>query len=213
MQKKKTTYYQRNKETILARVNQKYKNDPSFREKVKEYSRNRYHEDEEYRKRTIDAARKRHKRQRKIKYIQDETGKLIEVIIERPIRVYPLELHIEGKPPYIQNLIQYIRKYILGLDSLMKEVPRKYYIAYKTSENIICMEPHLEKIKLYLKLKPTEIKGSPPFFRDVSRLKHFGTGDVELTISSKSEFDAIKPYIELTCKKIELNGKVKSKSY
>lgn len=64
-EKPELTYYERNRERILARLNEKYRTDPEFRERARKRSRERYHEDEAYRKATIERAKARYRRLKK----------------------------------------------------------------------------------------------------------------------------------------------------
>lgn len=57
-------------------------------------------------------------------------------------------------------------------------------------------------VKLFVKLKASDIKSPPKSYRDVTNIGHYGTGDSEFTISSDSEFEEIKSYIELAYNKI-----------
>jgi len=52
----------------------------------------------------------------------------------RATATYTLEEHFEGKPKRIQELMHEIREFITGLDSAIEEVPKKFYIAYKSSK-------------------------------------------------------------------------------
>ena len=115
---------------------------------------------------------------------------------------YTLDEHIDGKPPKITELAQTIREFIMGLDPAIEEVPKKFYIAYKISQNIACMELQKQRIILYLKLKPKEIKGLPKIARDVSNIGHYGTGDLELSLRSADDFESIKHLIELAYQKV-----------
>ncbi len=129
-----------------------------------------------------------------------EAGKKAALV--RATATYSFEEHLEGKSKRIQEIVYSIREFILGLDSAIEEVPKKYYVAYKASQNIVCMEAKGQNIKLFVKLNPSDISEPPKCFRDVSNIGHYGTGDVEFTISSLEEFEAIKPYIELAYNKV-----------
>lgn len=120
----------------------------------------------------------------------------------RSTATYDFEEHLTGKPSQIQSLMYGIREFIVGLDPAIEEVPKKYYIAYKISQNIACMEPQNRNIKLFLKLKKKDVIAPPPFYRDVSEIGHFGTGDAEFTLSSVEDFELMKPFIELAYNKI-----------
>lgn len=120
----------------------------------------------------------------------------------RATATYAFEEHLEGKQKAIQSLIHNIREYILGLDPAIEEIPKKFYVAYKISQNIVCMWAQSNHVKLFVKLKASDIKAPPKSYRDVTNIGHYGTGDSEFTISSDSEFEEIKSYIELAYNKI-----------
>ena len=120
----------------------------------------------------------------------------------RATAIYTLDEHFAGKPKEIQELMHEIREFVTGLDSAIKEVPKKYYIAYKSSKNIVCLEAKSKNIKLFVKLKPSEVFDPPKIYRDVSKIGHYVTGDVEFTISTAEAFEETKKYIELAYNKV-----------
>ena len=120
----------------------------------------------------------------------------------RATAVYNIEEHFERKSKEIQELMHSIREFVTGLDSAIEEVPKKFYIAYKSSQNIVCMEARSKNIKLFVKLKPVEVVEPPQSFRDVSKIGHYGTGESEFTVSTIEEFEEIKKYIELAYNKV-----------
>lgn len=116
--------------------------------------------------------------------------------------VYTFEQHIEGKSEKIKEMVFDIKEFIMNLDSAMEEVPKKFYVAYKISQNIMCMEVKTQKVILYLKLNPKELKSLPSNARDVSEIGHYGTGDLELTINSEESIEIAKEYITLAYRKV-----------
>ena len=120
----------------------------------------------------------------------------------RATATYTFEEHLEGKSKQIQELIHSIREFVTGLDSAIEEVPKKFYVAYKASQNIVCVEAKSKNIKLFVKLKPSSISEPPASFRDVSNIGHYGTGDVEFTISTEEQFEEVKQYIEMAYNKV-----------
>ena len=129
-----------------------------------------------------------------------EAGKKAALV--RATATYTFEEHLEGKSKQIQELMHSIREYVTGLDSTIEEVPKKFYVAYKASQNIVCMEAKTKNIKLFVKLNPSSISVPPSSFRDVSNIGHYGTGDVEFTISTEEQFEEVKQYIEMAYNKI-----------
>lgn len=120
----------------------------------------------------------------------------------RATTTYTLDEHFKGKSKEIQELMHEIREFVTGLDSAIEEVPKKFYIAYKSSKNIACMEAKSRNIKLFVKLKPSAVLEPPKSYRDVSKIGHYGTGEVEFTISTPEELEEIKKYIELAYNKV-----------
>lgn len=93
------------------------------------------------------------------------------------------------------NLFHEIQDFINGLDDTVEEVPKKLYIAYKTTQNVVCIETHKNKVVLYLKLDPLNIPDLPSICRDVTKIGHYGTGNLELTISKDEDIEIAKMYI------------------
>jgi len=120
----------------------------------------------------------------------------------RATATYTFEEHLKGKPKGIQSLIHSVREYVLGLDPSVEEVPKKFYIAYKISQNIVCLEPQRKNIRLFVKLKRGDIKAPPKSYRDVTSVGHYGTGDTEFTISTEAQLDEVKPFIQTAYNKI-----------
>ncbi len=115
---------------------------------------------------------------------------------------YTIDEHIKKLNVNLTELLNDIREYIVDLDSSIEETPKKYYIAYKTTQNFVCIETQRKKIVIYLKINSDELDKLPPQARDVSDIGHFGTGDLELTIKSRTDFEETKELINLSFKNI-----------
>ncbi len=115
---------------------------------------------------------------------------------------YTVEEHYDKLGEELRDLLGTIRDYIIEIDSSIEESPKKYYIAYKTSQNFICLETQSKKITLYLKINPDEINPIPDNARDVRQIGHFGTGDFELTLRTFEDFENAKPFIIQSFKNI-----------
>jgi len=113
-----------------------------------------------------------------------------------------LEQHVENLDDNILELFNTIRDFIISLDSSIEESPKKNYVAYKTSQNFVCMQTYKKKITLYLKLNADEIGAIPKQGRDVKNIGHFGTGDFELTIKDLNDFEETKQFINEAYKNI-----------
>ncbi len=75
-------------------------------------------------------------------------------------------------------------------------------MAYKVAQNLACLGVHRKEVVLYLKLDPKTTKGPVGISRDVSRIGHYGTGDLELTLRNEKDLRKAKPFIELAYQKV-----------
>lgn len=132
--------------------------------------------------------------------IMVEAGK--KAALTRATATYTFDERLDGKNEKIQRLTATIREFILNLDESIEEVPKKNYVAYKISQNIVCMEIQTRVVKLFLKLKPSDIPEGTSNYRDVTSIGHFGTGDVEFTVSSEDDFEPVKAFVELAYNKV-----------
>lgn len=74
----------------------------------------------------------------------------------------------------------------------------KYYLAYRRLKNFACIEVHNRtgKILIYVKVNPDHIKLEHGFTRDVRNIGHYGTGDLEITISNNDDLEKAMPLLE-----------------
>ena len=129
-----------------------------------------------------------------------EAGK--KAAITRKNAVYTIEEHFNNLDKSLVDLFNTVRDYITSLDSSIEELPKKNYIAYKTSQNFVCLQTYKKKLTLYLKLNPDEVKPMPTQCRDVRNIGHYGTGEFELIIKDFTEFEETKYLINEAYKNI-----------
>ena len=99
--------------------------------------------------------------------------------------LHTLDKHLNKCNVRIKRFFEkYIRNFILKMSETIKEEPMKHYIAYKTksSKNFMCVDIKKDKLLLFLKINPKEIKNIPENCLDVTNLGHYGTGYFEITI-------------------------------
>jgi len=117
---------------------------------------------------------------------------------------YDEEYHTEGRPQEVVELFKTIDNYCRTLDPV--NVKRKYltkYVKYSCGKDIFCCV-HLQKsgIRIWLKLNCSELDNPPEYIRDVSKIGHWGVGDVELIINSIEKFQSAKYLIQKSFEKI-----------
>jgi predicted transport protein len=122
--------------------------------------------------------------------------------MSRKTGVYTFAQHWEDKPEIIQELAHAVHEYVLGLDLPIEAMPKKLYVAYRTTENFVCMDVRKKNVYLFLKLDPKKVPVEPGFLRDVSKIGHYGTGNLEVTLTSMQDFERAKPLIQQAYKAI-----------
>lgn len=109
---------------------------------------------------------------------------------------YTFEERLEGKPQTIREIATAVQEFLLGLSIAIEERPKKHYVAYRTTQNMVCMELQQKRVNLFLKLDPKKIPEQKGFVRDVSSVGHFGTGDVEVALQSVLDVERAKPLMQ-----------------
>lgn len=102
---------------------------------------------------------------------------------------YSVEMHRSRGSVEIQELFDAVNDFLLAIDDSISVVPRKLYIAYKLAKNLACVEIQGSKVVLTLNRKAFE--SMPENFHDVSNKGHWGTGDVEVHLSSREQLQTV----------------------
>ena len=91
-----------------------------------------------------------------------------------------------------------LRAYLLALGDDVQEATLRFYIAFKRIKNFACVEfrPTTGKILVYVKVDPSAVPLEPGFTRDVSSVGHFGTGNLEITLTEPEDLDRAMPLIK-----------------
>ena len=125
--------------------------------------------------------------------------KMVEVgrkgTLTRKATTYTIEDHLNKINGNLLEILNELRDFIVGLESSVEERPRKYYIAYKTTQNFVTIEVQKKKLMLFLKLNPSDLGKLPSNARDVTNIGHFGTGDLELAVRSEKDVEHAKQLI------------------
>jgi len=110
---------------------------------------------------------------------------------------YSEEIHIKGKPREVIELFRAIDKFCRELD--IANVQRKYlalYVKYTHGKNIFCCV-RLQKsgLLIWVKLNYSRLENPPHYVRDVSKIGHWGVGDVEIAIDNLEKLQIAKSFI------------------
>jgi predicted transport protein len=99
--------------------------------------------------------------------------------------------------PALRDLFEAVRQFLIGLGDDVQVKELKNYIAFKRLKNFTCAEiyPQAKVVTLYLRLDPTAIELEEDFSRDVARIGHFGTGNLELSLKTMDDFAKAQPLL------------------
>lgn len=102
---------------------------------------------------------------------------------------------LANAPSEIRDIYEAVESYLTGLgdDVQMKEL--KYYMAFKRIKNFACVEvyPQARTVAAYLKINPDTVSLESEFTRDVRKIGHTGTGDLEVSMKSMDDFAKAQP--------------------
>ena len=97
----------------------------------------------------------------------------------------------------LSNLYKDVQAQLLALGDDVQEKTLRYYIAFRRLKNFACVEikPQANVVRLYLKVDPATVTIEEGFTRDVRKVGHFGTGDLEVTIRTNEDLTRALPLI------------------
>lgn len=104
--------------------------------------------------------------------------------------------HKKEAPATIITMYEDIRNFVLSLGDDITENQLKFYVAFKKIKNIVCVEIFNNKLILHLKLDVATVDYEDGFTRDTSGIGHYATGDVEVTIKNRGDYEKAKVLIE-----------------
>jgi predicted transport protein len=118
----------------------------------------------------------------------------------KPIKQYKeknvTQLH-EQAPEDLKNLYDALEAYLLSLGDDVTKTTRQFYYAFRRIKNFACVEihPQTKRLLIYLKTDPANVTLEPGFTRDVTKIGHFGTGNLEVSIGTSHDFEKAQPLI------------------
>ncbi|MCC7357848.1 MAG: type I restriction enzyme HsdR N-terminal domain-containing protein [Anaerolineales bacterium] len=106
--------------------------------------------------------------------------------------------HTDGKPVEVVESYRALDRYCQ--DRAPGRVVRRHlakHIAWSLGKSVFCSVHLLHSgLKMWLKVSPGSIPASVTFARDVSKVGHWGSGDVEFAIDSLARLREAEPYIQ-----------------
>jgi len=106
------------------------------------------------------------------------------------------EYHAQSDQKLI-DLFEILKAFLLAMGDDVQMKTLKFYYAFKRFKNFACVEIHPQtgQLLVFVKVDPTSIELEEGFTRDVSKIGHFGTGNLEIRIGSLEDFEKAKPLL------------------
>jgi predicted transport protein len=105
---------------------------------------------------------------------------------------------MEKASPELRALYEQMKAYLTaqGDDVVIKTT--EYYIAFRRMRNYVTVEfrSQANKLLVYARVDPATVELVDGFTRDMTNTGHFGTGDLEITLSNPDDFEKAKPLLD-----------------
>lgn len=122
------------------------------------------------------------------KYEENET--------KRGRKIYSINDHEFLHEEPVKSLFEELRKRILNINSMVKEEPKKQYIAYKALTNFVDVIPYKSSLNLSLSIPFDRIKDPERKCRDVEGIGRWGNGDTDFKLTSFDDLNYALNLIE-----------------
>ncbi|MFC1541583.1 DUF5655 domain-containing protein [Candidatus Latescibacterota bacterium] len=98
----------------------------------------------------------------------------------------------------MRDIFDALKSFLMSLGDDVQMKILKYYFAFKRIKNFACVELHTQArtILVFVKVNPEDITLEEGFTRDVRKIGHFGTGDLEITIRSMGDLGKARHLLE-----------------
>jgi predicted transport protein len=103
---------------------------------------------------------------------------------------------LKDLPANIEPVFDSLDKFCASLGDDVQRKDLKLYIAYKRIRNFATIVFQKKNLRVFLHLDPDKVSHIDGLTRDVTGVGHWGTGNVELAISSSDDLEKVKHLIE-----------------
>jgi len=106
--------------------------------------------------------------------------------------------HMAKASPELTDRYESLAAYLTAIGDDVTVKTTDYYIAYRRIKNFACVEfrNQFDKLLIYAKVDPSTVSLEPGFTRDMRKTSHFGTGDLEITLSTADDLERAKPLLD-----------------
>lgn len=105
---------------------------------------------------------------------------------------------LEAASQELTDRYHLLADYLLSLGDDVESKTTDFYVAFRRIKNFACVElrNQASKLLVYVKVNPDQVALEEGFTRDVRKIGHFGTGDLEITIRSDADLEKAKPLLD-----------------
>ncbi|WP_382465098.1 DUF5655 domain-containing protein [Streptomyces noursei] len=99
----------------------------------------------------------------------------------------------------LAELAEAVDEVLLGVGDGVTRVQRKQYVAYQRLCNFACVPPPQQtKLLIYLKANPKNVELIPGFTRNVTKVGHHGTGNLEVQLRTERDLERAQDLFRLS---------------
>jgi len=109
---------------------------------------------------------------------------------DKPVSQALTEMH-----PKLRELFESLEGYLLSLGDDVQRKDLKLYVVFKRIRNFTCVVIQKSKLVLHVALDPDTVDLVEGFTRDMRGIGHWGTGDLEITLSDPADLEKAKPLL------------------
>ena len=105
---------------------------------------------------------------------------------------------LEDASPELLDVYESLKDACVGLGDDVQVKTLKFYVAFKRLKNFLSVEVRagVGTLVCYAKIDPDTVKLQEGFTRDVRSIGHWGTGDLEITISTSEDLRMALPFLQ-----------------
>lgn len=97
--------------------------------------------------------------------------------------------------PAMREVFDSLDGYLTSLGDDVQRKDLKLYVAFKRLRNFATVCFQKNNLLVFLHLDPSQVDLVEGFTRDVSKIGHWGTGNVEVSLKTSADLDKIKPML------------------
>jgi predicted transport protein len=102
---------------------------------------------------------------------------------------------IAAQSQALQDLWESLKAFLMALGDDVQMKQLEQYIAFRRLKNFACVKLHSKDLLVWARLDPSSVLLEEGFTRDVSKIGHAGTGDLEIRIRTTANLERAQPLL------------------